>query len=329
MNTSILVFMPVYNRSGYLEESISSILDQTFDDFILLVIDDGSTDDSFKRISRFEDSRIICLRNKKNIGIPKTYNRMIDFIKENINTKYIAYMDSDDISAKSRLEVQYKYMNDHRQIGVCGTQGKYFGGRDDKCLKPTDINNLKCMFYRGSPFINTSVLLKSDIFKEYNFRYNESLIISSDVDFFFRLKNTFSFANVPESLVFVRDHDKRITHDSKAIFKFVHTRIIKLFLEELGIDTNPLKLDIHESFSRSIMDNRFSLLDYATARDELVKANKINHVYDYTTFKKYTDNLWASLSHNLKSAPLKECINFIRYTKRPTRMILKNTILSR
>ncbi len=326
MDAKVVVFMPVYNRSGYLKESMASILGQTLDDFIFLIIDDGSTDDSTDEVRKFDDSRIIFLENGSNMGIPKTYNRAMDYIREHIDAEYIAYMDSDDRSDEERLAKQYRFMNEHRDIDVCGTQAMYFGDRQDERRKPVDPAYLRCMFYDNSPFINPSVMLRSEIITKHGFRYNEDLIAMSDGDFYFRLKDEFRFGNMEEFLVFQRDHSKRITHERESITNQDNRHIIKLFLKELGIDTNGPGLDIHYDISQSKIDPRFTISEYAAARDELIKANRKRTVYDEAVFQRYVDDVWAVFSASMRKAGLKTRMNFLLHTRKYTRVILRNTL---
>ena len=103
---TISVVMPVYNDAPFLNEAIDSILNQTFEDFELIIINDASTDKSAEIISRFKDKRIILLNNQENSGISKSLNRGIDIS----NGKYIARIDGNDVALPNRLNVQYKFI---------------------------------------------------------------------------------------------------------------------------------------------------------------------------------------------------------------------------
>lgn len=90
----VSVIMPVYNSAKYLNEAIDSILNQTYENIELIVIDDGSSDNSVDLIKKYNSSKIRFFQNEKNIGVSATRNKAIDLS----NGKYIALMDSDDIS---------------------------------------------------------------------------------------------------------------------------------------------------------------------------------------------------------------------------------------
>lgn len=110
----VSVLMPVYNSQRYLKTSIESILGQTFQDFEFIIIDDGSTDGSWKIIEKCKqkDERIVALRNKQNIGTSRTLNRGLSIA----TGKYIVRMDADDWSYPERIEKQYEYMQKHQNV---------------------------------------------------------------------------------------------------------------------------------------------------------------------------------------------------------------------
>ena len=102
----ISVLMPVYNGDKYLKKSINSILRQTFDDFELIIINDGSTDLSLSIIKSYQDKRIKIINNSKNIGIAYSLNKGLN----KANGDYIARQDQDDISHPERFMCQVNYL---------------------------------------------------------------------------------------------------------------------------------------------------------------------------------------------------------------------------
>jgi glycosyltransferase involved in cell wall biosynthesis len=102
---------PVYNAEKYLKECLDSMLTQTFTDFELLLIDDGSTDGSAAMIAALPDPRIRYVKNEKNMGIARTRNRGLELARG----EYIAFIDSDDVSVPQRLEKQVAFMDANRR----------------------------------------------------------------------------------------------------------------------------------------------------------------------------------------------------------------------
>jgi len=107
-NPLVTVLMPVYNGEKYLAEAIESVLNQTFADFELLIIDDCSSDNSVEIIQSYNDNRLKLIINEENIGQSSTMNKAIELAEG----KYIARLDQDDLSYKNRLQVQLEKISD-------------------------------------------------------------------------------------------------------------------------------------------------------------------------------------------------------------------------
>ena len=118
MNTApkISIIMSVYNGEDYLSEAIESVLNQTFKDFELIVINDCSTDSTGEILNRFAelDKRVKVHTNEVNLRLPSSLNKAIALAQG----KYIARMDADDICLPERLEKQYKFMEDNPHISL-------------------------------------------------------------------------------------------------------------------------------------------------------------------------------------------------------------------
>jgi len=110
----ISVLMPVYNAAPHLKQAIDSILDQTYTDFELIIVDDGSTDNSLEIAGAYRDPRVNILQNKENLGISATLNRGIDHCAG----QFIARMDADDYSYPLRLQKQIEYMDAHPECAL-------------------------------------------------------------------------------------------------------------------------------------------------------------------------------------------------------------------
>ncbi|NGP46765.1 glycosyltransferase family 2 protein [Bacillaceae bacterium SIJ1] len=160
MNTfkKVTVLMPVYNGAKYLSEAIESILNQTYKEFDLLIINDGSTDNSEEIINRFSDDRIKYIANDKNIGLIRTLNKGICLVR----SEYIARMDADDISLPMRLEKQIKFMDEHQDIAVSGTSVLVFNekGTIGKSIVSKDSNEIKTRLLFHCALMHPSVIIR-------------------------------------------------------------------------------------------------------------------------------------------------------------------------
>jgi glycosyltransferase involved in cell wall biosynthesis len=199
-NIFISVIMPYYNSEKFISKAINSILNQTYRNFEFILLDDGSTDRSQNIVNSFVDSRMIKFVNKKNIGHPKSMNKLIDLAKG----EYIAIMDSDDISKIDRLKVQLDYMIENN-LDVCGSSAMMFDNIQNKKIQILEKHDdISFMMMFGNPIINPSTMSKSNVFKK--FKWNESYI-SADFDVYSRIaQNNYKIGNVKKQLIYSRVH---------------------------------------------------------------------------------------------------------------------------
>ena len=164
----VSVVLPVYNAENYLKEAIDSILNQTYENFELIVIDDGSKDHSLEIISNYKDKRIKVLDNEKNHGIVYTLNKGI----ENSTGKYILRMDADDISLPDRIEKQVEFMERHPDIGICAGLAETFGALNGKAYLPAITSDeVKCSLLFDTTLAHPTVIMRSHILREHHLRY--------------------------------------------------------------------------------------------------------------------------------------------------------------
>lgn len=193
--------MAVYNGNKYLQESIESILNQSFTDFEFLIIDDCSEDDSYKILKdlALKDSRIKLYRNEVNLGLTKNLNKLI----HKSSGEYIARMDADDISEVARFERQIDFFDTHKDVDIVGTyssdideNGKVFRKRTAPLLHKDIINVLPKL----CPMTHPSVMFKKQSFAEIGF-YNDKFRTSQDLEMYYRAAGAgLKFANIPEYL---------------------------------------------------------------------------------------------------------------------------------
>ena len=195
-NTKISVLMACYNSSNTLKESIDSILDQTFRNFEFLIIDDGSSDDTYEKLQYYKnlDSRIRIFKNNKNIGLTKSLNILIN---ESISP-VIARQDADDQSMKSRFEKQFStFKND--KYDVCTSRAKIKSSERNIPKYSYFFPNKLIIKYKN-PFIHGTLMIKKDVLKSIG-GYDEKFYYSQDYELFYKLlKNNFKFKNIYEPL---------------------------------------------------------------------------------------------------------------------------------
>lgn len=166
----ISVVMPVYNCVEYLEEAIDSVLSQTFCDFELIIIDDGSTDDTVKRILKYSDPRIHLLRNQHDFI--DSLNMGLDYSQG----KYIARMDSDDIMMPERLAIQFKTMEEHSDVAVCASWIITFGEmEEDVCSYSGYISSPLIYMLNENILAHPTVMIRRSFLKNNDLHYEKYL----------------------------------------------------------------------------------------------------------------------------------------------------------
>ena len=209
-NPAISVVMPVYNSEKYLRESIESILNQTFNDFEFIIVDDQSTDSSWQIIQEYaaKDSRIVAVKNTGKKGCYSARNCGHRLAKG----KYIAVMDSDDIALPERLQTQLDFMEQNPDIGICGSWAKIFGGTNEKIVQ-TRLNHEEI---RDEVFFHCPMFHPSLIFRNTNLiLYSEEHFFAQDYELLCRKIDELKFANIPEVLLLYRAHQNQISSASK------------------------------------------------------------------------------------------------------------------
>ncbi len=204
----ISVIMPVYNGERYLKGSIDSILSQTFGDFEFIIVNDGSTDGTEEIILSYKDPRIKYYK-KSNSGIVDSLNLAL----EHSIGEYVARMDADDISERSRLEVTYNYCIEH-EIVLLGTYAKLIdeNGTETGELTYSPLQTLDIRRYSllHNPFIHSSVLIKRSIFDEVG-KYKKLYKHVEDYELWTRVIYKYKCENLPQELLEYRIHSKQIT----------------------------------------------------------------------------------------------------------------------
>jgi glycosyltransferase involved in cell wall biosynthesis len=216
MAPTLSVLLPVYNGGRYLRAAIESLLQQTYQDFEIIIVDDGSTDDTLTVIQSIIDPRIVLIRNEKNCGIVATLNKGL----ARCTGKYIARMDADDIALPNRFWEQVNYLETHPEVDVLDTvqtiideNSRPLGRTNSTVVLQTDIQKslpkFNCL---GHP----SVMVKGDVLRKYAYR-NTSY---EDYDLWLRLAAMGTIIiKLPMPLLMFREHSASITGTDSAMLR--------------------------------------------------------------------------------------------------------------
>jgi len=197
----VSIIMPVYNAEEYVAEAIESILNQTYKNIELLVIDDASTDASNKVIQSFSDPRIRYFHNEKNLGYLKSVNKMF---KECLGD-FIAFQDADDVCSLERLKLQINALNSDFELKFCGTQCIYSknGKEERRSNFPFFHGQVVSQLEQGDTTVlcGASVVIKREILSDGKvFRGFFDRIGAEHLDFFWQLMLKNKYKNLSEYL---------------------------------------------------------------------------------------------------------------------------------
>ena len=247
-NPKVTVFIPAYNREKYIGDAIESILAQTFTNFEILLIDDGSKDRTIEIMRSYQDPRVRIIRNEHNLGIPKTRNKGI----EQARGEFIAMLDSDDRAFPTRLEKQVSFLDAHHDYAQVGSWCRMMDeqGRPLKRIKrqpilPEDVDIQ--LLFRCS-LSNRSIMARTKILQEYGYRNDYPRC--QDYDLHVRLAQKYKLANLPECLVYGRIHADQITSQTVELGDEKKRAIIRHQLNVLGVPYTEEDLGPHLTLSR-------------------------------------------------------------------------------
>jgi hypothetical protein len=204
----VSVLMPVWNAERYLASAIESILTQTFSDFELVIIDDGSTDRTPIVIRDYHDHRIRRVDNEKNIGITKSLN----FGLETVRGEYVARMDADDISSPQRLTRQVECLDANPHVALVTSRASKVdarGARLDVIQTPLTSDILRRRLRIGNCIAHGSVMMRTEAIRLLG-GYDESMERAQDYDLWLRLSEKHDLMCLPETLYAWREHEHSV-----------------------------------------------------------------------------------------------------------------------
>jgi glycosyltransferase involved in cell wall biosynthesis len=193
----VTVFTPVHNRERTLRATIDSVLAQTYGDFELLLVDDGSKDKSIEIARSFSDPRVRLVVHEQNQGIPKTRNHGLELARG----EFLAILDSDDLAAPTRLAYQVDFLVRHPEIAAVGSwltridaQGRSRGF----IVRPTHPDDVRAHILFVSCFKNPAMMARTAVLRR--FRYREEFVYCQDIDLWGRISEQHRLANLPRFL---------------------------------------------------------------------------------------------------------------------------------
>lgn len=296
----VSILLPAYNAELFIISALESILNQTYSNLEIIVINDGSTDNTEQIINTLTDDRIKLINNDNNLGLIKTLNKGIDFC----NGKYIARMDADDISYPTRIEKQVSTMEENPSVGICGTwfetytnneptgHSKYPANNDE-----IQINQLhKISLCHGTAIFKKQVLLDN--------KFDSDFAHAEDFELWSRIKNCTKMKNIQEVLYRVNRHGENVSIKNQAIQENNTIRIIQKQLNEISgeeITKEQVRLYVQLCYSNFNLST-LEIEQIGQLNKILKNGSKHMNLVDPASFNLYINNKWNHLClNNIKS----------------------------
>lgn len=307
----VTILLPAYNAALYLRDSLDSIMRQAFKDFDVLLIDDGSMDDTSKIAIEYSniDRRIKYYKNEKNIGLIKTLNKGLSLAKG----EYIVRMDADDIMFDDRLYKQVKYMDSNPECFVCGGQMEYIGGLTGMApILPQKYEDLLYLSLINCPLYHPTTIIRNSAIKQFGLKYNDSYKHAEDYKFWSDIifSHPNSIANIKDVVLFYRISNNQITakysDEQDLISKIVRRENVQHVLVPYGIKLlEVVNCEIIEKVSSLIRKEHIDAAEiltlvlcmlYMSMENSYVRIKHFILSKDYSLFVKNSSRIKLGLS---------------------------------
>ena len=238
----VAIILPVFNGEKTLNNTVKSLLDQSHSNFILYICDDGSKDGSYDLIEKYKSKKIKIFKNKKNMGLGYTLNKLVSLCDEKIN--FIAMAEQDDFYYSYRLEKQVKYLNKNKDVGlVSGIADHWDGTRITARFPgilvkeenyPIGIEFFKYNYREQIKVVNSCIMFRKDIHNKNKIKFSETYpSLSVDWDYILRFSLKSRIHGLKVSLVRLDRSYSRGSLTTKNIIKYeTANKLIKDFYEE-------------------------------------------------------------------------------------------------
>ncbi|TAW14809.1 glycosyltransferase family 2 protein [Rhizobium ruizarguesonis] len=240
---AITIIIPTFNRSALIGEAIDSVLQQTFGDFELIVVDDGSTDNTRDIVTGFTDSRLVFVQ-QENAGRSAARNRAIAMARG----KYIAFLDSDDAYLRDKLERQVRFMEENPRIGMIYTSAKCIDAEGNILKNHTYVASVSGHIYRQIAFFRPvtitlpTVMLRREVLDTIG-GFDEKMERFEDTDLWRRISKRYEVGAITHPTCLLRTHNDNTlrTQSPVKIAEAIEYYVEKVFREDADVDSGFLR----------------------------------------------------------------------------------------
>lgn len=277
----ISVIMSVYNEEQYIREALQSLLDQTQQNFEIIIFDDCSSDNTVKIIKEFQDDRIFLHQNTENQGLTKNLNRGLKMARG----KFIARMDGDDISLPDRFEVQLKYFDVHPDVYLISCQTRTFGAENLVWKLTDNPDKLKIMMLVRPVLAHPGYMMRRELV-DMGYEYDESFRSAQDYDLAARVSRKYAIGIASPVLLHYRAHKGQVSSKSGEAQFINADRVRDFLLKELNIELNEAEKKYYHKLVQEIKTEEMEdFLQVKILLERILEANKNYKVYDNKKLK--------------------------------------------
>lgn len=289
-NILVSIVMCVFNtKQEYLVEAIRSILNQTYSNFELIIVDDCS-DNDFCLGEFFKDKRIRFLRNDKNMGPSYSRNRALKIA----SGEYIAIMDSDDISLPTRIQEQVSFLNNNMEYVACGTWFQHIGAKTNIVKREIDDNEYYrcCLLFGNVPtLLNSSMMIRRNVLIKNNIIFDEELRIGEDYKMWVELSCIGKITNLKKVLVQYRIHGGQVTSNNKKQHKSLKYDAKVKCMQLDRISDNFSENEKH-LFSLNFFDKEVKPIEYYKLLQKILLENKKSMFFEEESLRRRIYEQW-------------------------------------
>lgn len=291
----VSIIFPIYNSEEFLREAIDSLLTQTYENFEVVAINDGSTDKSNIVLKSYNDTRIKYIEHKKNQGLVATLNEGFNHAKG----KYIARMDSDDICRKDRLKIQADFMESNPDIDILGSWIQNFGLYSYIWRVHKTHNYIATKLIFETSIAHPSVMMRRESVSKSGIKFEEKYHGAEDFMFWSKLSEEgLKFSNIQEPLLKYRTHNSQVGEAEKDIQQQSSLLVRSYNIGRLGISPKIQEKMIHQKLSNWTPLSGIAEVK-ATGRWllKILNANNLNRIYDNKAMTTIVGEKWAVICY--------------------------------
>lgn len=303
--------MPTYNVAPYIKEAIESVLQQTYQNFELLVIDDCSSDETVSVVRSIDDPRILIVQNEKNVGLAENLNRGLS----HITTEYVARMDGDDIAEPCWLEREVAILDNHPDIGICSGGFERFGTVKSLVRFPEHHEDcLANMLFECSVIVPT---FRMSLYRDHGLRYSTEAFPAEDYRFWAECLRITKIYNIQATLFRYRMHPAQICTARREEQQRKVAEVRRYMLEWLSTDFTEAEKEYYTgAFMAPQIASKEDLRERKAFCNRMIEKNRsVNHFVEKALYQRLDKHLRLTLYNTIVNRYFGDGYSICRYLR--------------